>query len=164
MPNRIIERTCESLPRRLTERRSAVNVERHVTISRPPADVFKVVSDVRNDPSWHTDVLEVQSSTDEVAVGTVFQVKVKPSMGVSQGTMTVARLEPDHLVEFRGQMGKLAPTVTNICEPAGAATRVTRRVEIDPPGVMRLMTPMMKMMIGKSNDGFLANLKHLLER
>jgi uncharacterized protein YndB with AHSA1/START domain len=140
-----------------------MRIERTIAIARPPADVFSYVADIRNDPPWHTDVLEVRSSTDDVGVGTVFTVKVKPSMGVSGGTMTVRRFEPGRLVEFQGQMGKMAPIVTNICEPGGEGTLVTRRVEIDPPGIMRLMTPMMKRMIGKSNQGFLANLKRVLE-
>ena len=140
-----------------------MRVERTITIARQPADVFRFVADVRNDPTWHTDVLEVRSSSDVVELGTVFHVKVKPSMGVSEGTMTVSRLEPGELVEFRGRMGRMEPTVTNICEPEKEGTRVTRRVEIEPPGVMRAMTPLMKRMIGKSNEGFLANLKRLLE-
>jgi uncharacterized protein YndB with AHSA1/START domain len=147
----------------LERRRWKVKVERTISIARPPADVFSYISDVRNDPSWHTDVLEVQSSSDVVGVGTVFDVKVKPSMGVTGGTMTVSRLEPGRLIEFQGRMGKMAPTVTNICEPEGQGTRVTRRVELQPPGVMAVMTPLIKRMIGKSNDGFLNNLKRLLE-
>jgi Polyketide cyclase / dehydrase and lipid transport len=84
-------------------------------------------------------------------------------MGVSEGTMTVSRFEPGRLIEFHGQMGKMTPTVTNTCEPDARGTRVTRRVELEPPGIMRVMTPLIKRMIGKSNDGFLANLKRLLE-
>ena len=140
-----------------------MKVERTISIARPPADVFRHMADVRNDPSWHTDVLEVTSSTDVVGMGTVFDVKVKPSMGVSKGTMTVTRLEPGRLIQFQGRMGKMAPTVTNICEPDAQGTLVTRRVELEPPGVMRVMTPLIKRMIAKSNDGFLANLKRLLE-
>ena len=140
-----------------------MKVERSISITRPPADVLSYMADVRNDPSWHTDVLEVHSSTDDVRVGTVFDVKLKPSMGVSGGRMTVSRLEPGHLVEFKGQIGRMAPTVTNVAEAEGAGTRVTRSVEMDPPGVMRLMTPMIKARIGKSNEGFLANLKRVLE-
>ena len=104
-----------------------MKVERTISIARPPADVFSYISDVRNDPSWHTDVLEVQSSSDVVGVGTVFDVKVKPSMGVTGGTMTVSRLEPGRLIEFQGRMGKMAPTVTNICEPEGQGTRHAAR-------------------------------------
>jgi uncharacterized protein YndB with AHSA1/START domain len=140
-----------------------VNVERTISIARPPSEVFSFIADIRNDPSWHTDVLEVRSSTEVVGSGTVFDVKVKPSMGVSEGTMTVSRLEPGRLIEYQGRMGKMSPTVTNICEPEGNGTRVTRRVELVPPGIMRAMTPFAKLMIGKSNEGFLANLKRLLE-
>jgi len=140
-----------------------MRVERTITIARPPADVFSYVADIRNDPTWHTDVMEVRSSSDVVEVGTVFDVKVKPSMGVSEGTMTVSRLDPGELVEFHGRMGKMEPTVTNICQPDEEGTRITRRVEIEPTGMMRAMTPLMKRMIGKSNEGFLANLKRLLE-
>jgi len=140
-----------------------MRIERSVTIARPPAEVFDHISDVRNDPSWHTDVLEARSSTDDVREGTVFDVRVKPSMGVSEGTMTVARLEPGHLVEFRGRMGRMEPTVTNICDPVAGGTRVTRRVDLRPPGPMRLASPLIARMIGRSNEGFLANLKRLLE-
>lgn len=140
-----------------------MKVERNIAIARPPAEVFSYIADIRNDPSWHTDVLEVSSSTDVVGPGTVFNVKVKPSMGVSEGTMTVSRFEPGKLIEFQGRMGKMAPTVTNICEPETQGTRVTRRVELEPLGFMRVMTPLIKRMIAKSNDGFLANLKRLLE-
>ncbi len=140
-----------------------MKVERKISIARPPTEVFSYIGDVRNDPSWHTDVLEVHSSTDVVGMGTVFNVKVKPSMGVSEGTMTVSRFEPGRLIEYQGRMGKMAPTVTNICEPEAQGTRVTRRVELEPPGLMRVMSPLIKRVIAKSNDGFLANLKGLLE-
>jgi uncharacterized protein YndB with AHSA1/START domain len=140
-----------------------MKVEKNISIARPPAEVFSYIADVRNDPSWHTDVLEVRSSTDLVGIGTVFDVKVKPSMGVSEGSMTVSRFEPGRLIEFQGRMGKMAPTVTNICEPEARGTRVTRRVDLEPPGIMRMMIPLVKRMIAKSNDEFLANLKQLLE-
>ena len=140
-----------------------MRVERSVSIVRPAADVFGYVSDIRNDPAWHTDVLEVSSSTDAVGVGTVFNVRVKPSMGVSEGTMTVSKFEPGRLVEFQGRMGKMNPTVTNIVEADGSGAKMTRRVELEPPGAMKIMSPMIKMMIGKGNQGFLANLKKVLE-
>ncbi len=140
-----------------------MRVERTISIARPPADVFSYISDIRNDPSWHTDVVEVRSSTDVVGLGTVFNVRVKPSMGVSEGTMAVSRLEPGRLIEFDGRMGRMAPTVTNICEPDREGTLVTRRVELEPPGIMRLMSPMIASRIGKANEGFLANLKRVLE-
>jgi uncharacterized protein YndB with AHSA1/START domain len=99
-----------------------MKVERKISIARPPDEVFTYIADVRNDPTWHTDVLQVGSSTDAVEMGTVFNVKVKPSMGASEGTMTVSRLEPGKLIELQGRMGRMSPTVTNICEPDGQGT------------------------------------------
>jgi carbon monoxide dehydrogenase subunit G len=140
-----------------------MQVDTTTTIARPPTEVFAFVADVRNDPAWHTDVLDVSSSTEVVGKGTVFDVKVKPSMGVSEGTMTVTRFEPDTVIEYEGRMGKMAPTVTHVCEAAGEGTRVTRRVVLDPPGIMRLGAPLIRRMIAKDNAGFLANLKQVLE-
>jgi carbon monoxide dehydrogenase subunit G len=141
-----------------------MRVERSISIARPPRDVFAVVSDIRRDPEWHTDVLEASSSTEIVGPGTVFNIRVKPSMGVSEGTMTVSRFEPGRLVQFQGRMGKMDPVVTNIVEAEGSGSRMIRRVEIDPPGLMKVMSPMIKMMVGKANIGFLANLKRILEK
>jgi uncharacterized protein YndB with AHSA1/START domain len=140
-----------------------VKVERSISIARPPADVLAFVADVRNDPTWHTDVLGVEASTDDVRVGTVFTVKVKPSMGVSGGTMTVTRLEPGRLVEFDGRMGRMSPTVTNLVAAEASGTRFTRRVEIDLPWFMRPMGGMAARKIGSGNEVFLANLKRVLE-
>lgn len=140
-----------------------VKVERSVSIARPPGDVFSFVSDIRNDPKWHTDVLEAKASTEAVGAGTVFDVKIKPSMGVSGGTMTVAEFDPPRRLVFQGRMGKMEPRVSYAVEPEGSGTRYTRVVEIPTKGIMGLMTPMMKRMIGKANDGFLANLKRVLE-
>ena len=93
-------------------------VEVSETIARAPDDVFRVISDVRNEPQWHTDILEAHLTTNgEVAQGSVFQVKIKPSMGVSGGTITIIELEPPHRVVMRGHMGKMEPTVTHVVEP-----------------------------------------------
>src|SRR4051812_35487190 len=97
-----------------------MQVERRISIDRPPETVLGYMADIRNDPTWHTDVLEATSTTDDVRVGTVFQVKLKPSMGVSAGTMEVARLEPGRLVQFEGHIGKMTPTVTNTVPRDGA--------------------------------------------
>jgi polyketide cyclase/dehydrase/lipid transport protein len=62
-----------------------MKVETSISIARSPDEVFAYVADVRNDPTWHTDVLEVRSATDAVGVETVFGVKVKPSMAFPKG-------------------------------------------------------------------------------
>src|SRR5207244_9141017 len=90
-----------------------MDIESTTSIARPAAAVFAFVSDVRNDPQWHTDILEAKLTADgPIGVGSVFEIKFKPFMGQSRGTTTVARYEPPHHVVFETQMGKMAPTVS----------------------------------------------------
>lgn len=57
-------------------------IENSTTIARPAAEVFAFVSDVRNDPQWHADVLEAQLLEGEpVGKGSMFAIKMKPFMG-----------------------------------------------------------------------------------
>lgn len=141
-----------------------ITTESTVSIARPAEEVFDFISDLRNDPRWHTDILDAQlRGAGPVGQGSTFDVKFKPFMGRSQGTVTIAEIDRPSRITLRGKMGKLEPTIVLSIEAAGEGSRVSRRVEMQPPGLMRLMTPMMKPMFGKRNAGFVANLKRVLE-
>ncbi|MET1012583.1 MAG: SRPBCC family protein [Actinomycetota bacterium] len=141
-----------------------IAAESSTSIARPAAEVFEFVSDVRNDPRWHTDILEAHLIGEEpIGQGSTFAVKFKPFMGQSEGTVTVAKYEPPRRLELRGQMGKMAPTLTLSVDPQGDGSRFTRRVEMEPPGIMRLLAPFMKGTFRKQNAGFVENLKKVLE-
>lgn len=85
-------------------------IENTTTIARPAAEIFAFVSDVRNDPQWHADVLGAQLPEGEpVGKGSVFAIKMKPFMGVSEGTEAVSEYEPPHRVVIKGRMGRMAP-------------------------------------------------------
>jgi carbon monoxide dehydrogenase subunit G len=138
--------------------------ERSIVIERPPSNVVDYVADVRNDPKWHTDVLEARMVEEgPVGAGTTFEVKFKPMMGVSEGTMTVSDYEPGKRAVLKGRVGKMTPTISYMVEPEASGARITRRVEMQPPGIMRVMAALMKGVMGKQNAKFLANLKRELE-
>jgi len=142
-----------------------IDVARSITINRPVAEVFAYVSDVSNEPAWHTDVLEArQTSAGPIGIGTTFLIRVKPSMGVSEGETEVIGFELNRKQVLRGEMGSMRPTITDLFELADGRTKFTRRVQIEASGLMRLMLPLVRPMIGKSNTGFLANLKRVLEQ
>lgn len=57
-----------------------------ITIDRPVEDVFGYVTDVTNDPAWHTDILEAHKTTEgSIGVGTVWHTRFNPTMGISEG-------------------------------------------------------------------------------
>ena len=81
------------------------------SIARPPADVFAYVSDVRNDPNWHTDILEAGwTDADSPAAGATFWTKFKPFMGLSEGTGVVFAYMSPHRIVLDEEMGKFRPT------------------------------------------------------
>lgn len=142
-----------------------VDVSTSITINRPVEDVFAYVTDVTNDPEWHTDALEARKTTEgPIGLGTRWHVRFKPSMGISEGDMDVTAFEPNRMEVMHGQLGPMEPTLTYLFEPANGGTRLTRRVQIKVSGWMKVMTPLMGMMTRKSSAGFLDNLKNVLER
>lgn len=135
-----------------------------VDIEREPADVFRYVADLRNEPAWHVDIASVPSDTPiEPEVGRVVPVTFKPFMGKTDGTFTALEFEPDARIVYRADFAGLQPLITYTVERAGDGARFTRAVEMHPRGFAKLMTPMMKMMLPKRNRLFVENLKRVLE-
>jgi uncharacterized protein YndB with AHSA1/START domain len=141
-----------------------ISIEAGVSIARPPADVFAFVADVRNDPRWHTDVLEARlQGSEPIGVGSTFEITIKPAMGETGGTATVREYEPPRRVVFDVAMGKLRPTTTFTVVAEGDGSHITRRIEMPTSGLLSLMAPFMSGAMRKRNVGFLANLKRVLE-
>jgi uncharacterized protein YndB with AHSA1/START domain len=141
-----------------------IDVTLGIRINRPVENVFAYVTDIVNDPSWHTDILEAKRTTEgPIGVGTTYEVRIKPSMGVSGGIVEVVEFEPTRKQVLRSEMGRMRPTVTYLFEPADGGTNFTRRVQIELSGPIRLMQPFIRAMGKKRNTAFLANLKRVLE-
>ena len=142
-----------------------INRSDSTTIDRPLEVVFAFVTDTANDPAWHTDILEARKTSDgPIGTGTTWHQRIKPFMGVSEATAEVVAFEPHRKEVLRGVAGPMQPTLTYLFEPADGGTTFTRRIQIEASGLMGLMLPLMRPMIGKRNAGFVANLKRVLEQ
>jgi uncharacterized protein YndB with AHSA1/START domain len=135
-----------------------------ITINRSVEDVFAYVTDTTNDPAWHTDILEAKKMSEgPIGVGTKWQLRFKPFMGVSESISEVVAFEPNRKEVLQGMAGPMATTLTYLFEPADGGTRHTRRVQIKISGWMKMMEPLMRLMVPKRNAVFVANLKRVLE-
>jgi carbon monoxide dehydrogenase subunit G len=141
-----------------------LSTEASQEIARAPEDVFSFVADVRNDPKWHTDVTEATlTQGDGKTVGSVYEIKVKPQMGMIGGTVKVASYDAPRRIVFDVDMGKMKPTTTFTVQAEGTGARISRKVEVEPTGMMKLMAPLMSGMFRKRNAKFVGNLKQVLE-
>jgi carbon monoxide dehydrogenase subunit G len=141
-----------------------VTIEGTESLARSAAEVFAFIADVRNDPRWHTDILEARLTEGSgVDKSSIFEIKTKPFMGVSSGTVTVSEYDPPNGIVFDVHMGTLEATTTFEVVPDGQGCLVTRRIDMEPQGLMRVMAPFMGGMMRKRNAEFLAILRRVLE-
>ncbi len=141
-----------------------ITAESGTSIDRPVDDVFAYVADTTNDPVWHLDVLHAKRRGEgPTHEGSEFDIRIKPFMGQSGGSLRVTRFESNQLLELSGRMGPLEPTIQYTFRATDGSTEVRRAVRLQPPGLMRLLQPLMRPTIAKRNSEFLGNLKRVLE-
>jgi uncharacterized protein YndB with AHSA1/START domain len=142
-----------------------IDVTVATTVNRPVDEVFAFVADMENEPRWHTDIVKAERLTDgAVRGGTNYRVQFRPQpMSPSEGTIEIVEFEPNRRMVSRSDMGNMKPELTHVFEAANGGTKVTRRIQIETSGLMKLISPMMKVMVRRRNAEFLDNLKQLLE-
>ena len=146
-----------------------ITVESSAIIGRSVDDAWALVSDPRNEPRWHTDILGIRSAVDPDAgpptswtLGSTWLVTVQ-FMGRREYEVEITGLETNNRIQFRTRTGPIRPTTTYRFEPADNGTRFTRRVEMPLSGPMRILRPLMRRDLQKRNARFVQNLKQLLE-
>ena len=137
--------------------------ESTVTINRAVKDVFAYVSEPKNEPTWHNDVIEVRTTSDGLLeLGTRLEWTVRFA-GTEDYTIEVTDLEPNRLLRLTTKEGRGHPILTHRFEPVEDGTRYTRRVEIQPEGLFRVLQPIMRLQAPRRNARWAQNLKHVLE-
>ena len=149
---------------RVPYREEAVITANHtVDIARPAQVVFDFVRDQRNEPKWHTDVLEVDPQ-EPLELGSTVTWTVK-FMGTNQYVIEVTALDAPRSIRIETRDGPTKPTLTHRFESDDGATRYTRTVSIPEEGMLRIVGPIMKAIgaADRRNATFAENLKALLE-
>ena len=148
---------------------ATISAESSAIINRPVQEVWDFVADPRNEPKWHTDILEIRSAADPASgpgqdwvVGKALTVTVQ-FMGRKNYQVEVTKKEDNHLLEITTTTGPMKPVATYLFERSNGGTRFTRHVDIPVEGPMRLVRPLMRRNAAKRNAQFVQNLKGLLE-
>jgi len=151
---------------------STVVGEARVLIERPVEEVFAFASDPRNEPKWHTDIVDVRpgtpsSSADGELPDSWGQEKTWVTtvqfIGRKEYEVEVTAFEPNHRIEFATRTGPLLPVATCLFESSNGGTLFTRHVEVPLKGFYRLLQPLMKRDAPRRQETFVQNLKRILE-
>ena len=146
------------------------SVESDAIIERPVEEVWAFISDPRNEPKWHTDILEIESTASASGgpgtawvLGSTLLVTVQ-FMGRKKYEVEVTGLEENRRLQLTTKGGPLKPIATYVLEPAEGGTRFTRHLDMPLEGPWRLMQPLMRRSVRGRNARFVQNLKGILER
>ena len=141
-----------------------ITVEEAIVIERPLEDVFAYVSDQTNAPRWQPGLLEVRRTTDgPIGLGTRHSVVRKLGGRTITLSNEYTRYEPDKLVEFTFS-GSIPGLGSYVVEPVGPdRTKVTGRVEMRLPGLLRVAEPLMALAVRRDMLAGAETLKRLLE-
>jgi len=140
-------------------------VEASGLVRAAPERVFAALVDVDSSPQWLTGVSEAKVVTPgPPGVGTKF-TQTRVTMGrPSKVAGTFVGYEPARKLVLDIQRdGKPAGVATWTLTPEGADTRVRSHIDFQLPGLMKLMTPMVKGAIRKQSAEDIASLARKVE-
>jgi uncharacterized protein YndB with AHSA1/START domain len=115
-----------------------------VTIDRPVDDVFGYLADGTNNPQWRSGVLEIERTAGDNGLGSTYrQVLAGPGGRRIAGDYRVTAYTPPTGLAFAVIAGPARPTGRfELAEAGPGRTTVTFTLDLQPTGLMRLMTAM----------------------
>lgn len=138
--------------------------ENSVQVNRPPAEVFAFLADGLNNPRWRSGVQSIELAEGAAGrVGAVYRQKLSgPGGRTIDGDYEITEAEQPGVLAFRVIAGPARPTGRYTLEPEGTGTRLTFALDLEPKGVMRLMSGTIRKTM-ESEVGQLPRLKQVLE-
>jgi uncharacterized protein YndB with AHSA1/START domain len=140
-------------------------VDLSVTIERPLADVYAVLSDPTRTPRWSKPaVKEWVSTPGPIRVGSRRRAITAMGPMRTENEAEVTELEPERRIALRSVVAPISFRVAmDFAEPAPGRTRVDWRWEFFPRGVLRLGNPLIGPFWRRSFARDLGELKRQME-
>jgi carbon monoxide dehydrogenase subunit G len=144
-----------------------LRLEESVAISRPVANVWDFMNDLKNSPRWTASGSELRlSSGDAMAVGATIESHrmLFGRFDVKSQALTLTEYEPYHSVGVIAKIGIAERASMRVAfEPTVTGTRLTRSGEIELIKVLRPIEPLLARVILGGWRHELGNIKRLLE-
>lgn len=142
-----------------------MHVEESAEINQPLQEVFKYVSDVGNYPEWMAHALEVRTDTPgPPQQGDRFVVAIKSVGRRFETPYERTSYEPDRRFTDRAVGGPIANHRWHAAfEEMPGGTRLTRAVDVESGGLLKLLEPLQKRAAERQLRKDLQALKEVLE-
>ena len=140
-------------------------IESTVWIARPLAEVFRFFLDLDKNARMTDPNVESVVKTPEgpTGPGTTFRFRQKALGKVRETTTTFVSLESNRKIEMEARLGPLRPKGLLTFDQTNGGTTVVVRLNPNPVGPLKLLSPVFARIGQKVWDGRLARLKTALE-
>jgi uncharacterized membrane protein len=140
-------------------------MESTVTIARPVEEVFRFFLDLdKNAPKTDPNVESVVKTPEgPTRPGTTFRFRQKALGKMRNTTTTFISLEPNRKIEMEARLGPLRPKGAITFDQTNGGTTVVVRLNPNPVGPLKLLSPVFARIGQKVWDKRLARLKAAVE-
>ena len=141
------------------------HAEYSVTVDRPARDVFDYLADGTHNREWRSGVLDIERTNAISGEGAAYrQVLAGPGGRRIDGDYRITAFDPPRRLEFLVTAGPARPTgVFELADGTDRATVVRFTLDLQPMGLMKLMTPMIARQM-RREVAQLETLKKVLEQ
>ena len=147
-------------------------IEANTVVDRRVEEVWALISDLSNLKTWDPDVLDVQWQPP-VGLGQTFTITVDLAGRPLVGDARIATFDPGRRIGWMARprapgwitgRGRSYLVATYITDPTqGDRTRLTRRLELEPRGLLRILGPALAYLARRERYAEISNLKRILE-
>jgi uncharacterized membrane protein len=133
-----------------------------IVVKRPIDEVFGYAAQFDRHPEWQED-LKAATIDGPAALGVTGTETRKMGPRVHTYQWRVSAYEPPHHLGFETLSGPMRPAGTMDFVSDGDGTRIDFQMELNPRGVMKLLSPMIERNVQKVNTQHLEKFKEILE-
>ena len=134
-----------------------IRVQRTVTLDPPPHEVFAYLTDVERIPEWQAEAgirRVVRADTQPMGMGSQFRMERHAQGRIAGIDATINGWDPPHRFSFTtiDDAKFVGSFNTQLDQSEGGGTNLTWTATMQPPGIRRLLTPVIRRAIDKAAD------------
>jgi len=142
-----------------------ITLKENITVSKPPGEVFRYVSDFRNIAEWDPGVTEsIKENAGPVNVGTRYRLKLRYGILPIAMKYTVKEYDINHKVVLEGRGEAFQATDTLLFFPHDRGTRIEYRADLVFSGLGARVAPLFKGVLRRIGKNAVNGLKQALDR
>jgi uncharacterized protein YndB with AHSA1/START domain len=140
------------------------HIDGEIVINRPVEEVFDFVADERNEPRYNPRMLRVEKlSPGPAGLGSRFRAEMRTRPRPMEMTTEFTGYERPRQLASTTRMSRMDIRGTLSFDPVPGGTRMRWSWELEPHGLLKLMTPLASPIGARGERAIWTSLKRLLE-